>query len=146
YVWPQFCAPLRAFHGIGGAERALRPHPRTERRAIRARFLVERFIHRDSRVGDFQIFGARSPTPGAKVLTPCVVRTEGRRYERPIAEAARNGRAGPGFSAGPQDGRSRGRTRAREARGAGAARGGTRGSATGGSDEDPSGDQAPQGG
>src|SRR5437899_9504423 len=47
-----------------------------------------------------------------------------RAYERPVAQAVRDGRAGPGILAGPQDGRSRRRTRARDARGAGATRGG----------------------
>src|SRR6266516_7370412 len=68
-----------------------------------------------------------------------------RAYERPIAQAARNGRAGPRIPAGPQDGRSRGGPRAGEARGVDAARGAARIAATRGPGGGALDEQAPQG-
>src|SRR2546430_15655939 len=71
--------------------------------------------------------------------------TKGRRlYAGAVEKAARNGRAGSRFSAGPQDGWRRARSRAGEARGAAGAGEGARGAASGGSGGHTTRHQAPE--
>src|SRR6267154_3397459 len=105
-----------------------------QRPAKARRNSVARFTQSCASVGDVHSDGTEADA----------VPQRRRAYERPVAQAARNGRAGPGVLAGPQDGRSRRRTRAGVARGVDPTRGGAGVAATRGAGDGALDEHAPQ--